>query len=494
MQTLVTSEQIRKLESELIEKSNSNLSLTLMEKAGSGLAEAIKEYSDPILIVCGKGNNGGDGLVAARYLHKSGKKVLVCLTSEESLLSKDAKANFEKIKTEIKHIIIKGENDTSFTNELKASNTVIDCLLGTGTNKQASSFYDWIIKTINDSHKTIIACDIPTGVNPDTGNINEHTIKAKVTVTFGYPKIGLVVFPGKKYAGIIKTINIGLPEIESNYTLLDDEFLKTNLPKRYEDSNKSTFGRTLLVCGSKKYPGAALLSSKASAAIGSGLTSLASPEEVLIKITPVMPEVTHIEFNQTKILEESLNASVLVIGPGLTTETEIKNLVENLITKAATPIVLDADGINVISKNKEFLKKAKNKVVITPHPKELARLLNITLEEVLSNKLELAKNTASELNCTLVLKGPATIIATKDKKVFISPFANAALAKGGTGDILAGFIGGLISQKLEPSIAACVGVYLHGKTGEMVARDKTVFSLLPQDLIAYLPIALKEYL
>lgn len=493
MQKLVTRDQIRSLEVEWANKHSSNGLLDLMEKAGSALAEEIAEFNEPYLIVCGKGNNGGDGFVAARYLYESGKKVNICLTSDESLLSKDARANFIKIKDKINCVRIENEYDKNFLLLLKESNTVIDCILGTGAKKDLPLLFEWIIKSINDSGKNVVACDIPTGVDPDTGGTIANTIKAKVTVTFGYPKLGLLVYPGKKHSGNVKTIDIGLGDIKTNSFLLDDNFLKENFPKRSEHASKGDFGKTMLVCGSKKYPGAALLASKAAASIGSGLTALASKTEVLNKITAVMPEVTHVEFNAGNILEESLRASVMVIGPGLGVEEEVKNLVETLITKVNIPIVLDADGINAIATENEILKKAKKDLIITPHPKEFARLLRISVDEVLNNKVELAKNIAKELNCTVVLKGPGTIIATKDERIYISPFSNAALAKGGTGDVLAGFIGGLIAQGLEPTIASCVGVYIHGKTGELISKDKTVFSLLPQDLITYLPSAIKVY-
>lgn len=493
MQKLVTAEEIRGLEHEWVNKHSSNGLLNLMEKAGSALADVVKEFNEPYLVVCGKGNNGGDGFVAARYLFESGKKVNICLTSDTAALSGDAKVNFEKIKDKIPYAKVEKENDKNFQKLLDESNTVVDCLLGTGSKKDLLPLFEWMIKSINVANKNVIACDIPTGVDPDTGNTTREAIKAKVTVTFGYPKLGLMVHPGKKHSGTIKTVDIGLGDIKTSSFLLDDNFLRENFPKRSEYSNKGDFGKTLLVCGSKKYPGAALLASKAASSIGSGLTALASKTEVLNKIAPVMPEVTHVEFNVSNILEESLKASVVVIGPGLTTEEEIKSLVETLITKVNVPIVLDADGINAIIGKKEILKKAKKEIIITPHPKEFARLLQITPDEVLSNKVELAKSTASSLGCTVVLKGPATIIATKDERIYISPFSNAALAKGGTGDVLAGFIGGLIAQGLEPTIASCVGVYIHGRAGELVAKDKTVFSLLPQDLIAYLPSAIKLY-
>ncbi|MBI3590558.1 MAG: NAD(P)H-hydrate dehydratase [Candidatus Melainabacteria bacterium] len=494
MQKLVSSKQIRDFESQLIQKIGNNWSLALMEKAGSGLADVAKEYSEPYLIICGKGNNGGDGFVAARYLYNLGKKVFIFLISEESSLSPDAKVNFDIIKNKVPYLKIENEKDNNFYNALNNASTVLDCLLGTGTDNKLSPFFEWLIKTINSSGKAVIACDVPTGIDPDTGKVPVRAIKARVTVTFGYPKLGLVVYPAKKFVGIIKTVDIGLPDIATNLFLLDDQFLKENFPKRPEDANKGTFGRTLLVCGSKKYPGAALLSGKAAASIGSGLTSLASPSEVFTRIAPVTPEITHVDFTLNTILEESLNSSVLVIGPGLSTSEEIVNIVEGLIVKASVPIVLDADGINVLADKREIIKKSKKHVVLTPHPKEFARFLGLSVDDVLNDKVSLAKSTAMELGCTVVLKGPGTIIATKDEKIYISPFGNAALAKGGTGDVLAGFIGGLVAQGLESDIAACIGVYIHGKTAELVTKDKTVFSLLPQDLISYLPYAIKAYI
>ena len=494
MQKLVTSEQIRKLESEWIQKISPQWSLTLMEKVGSSLAEVAKEYKEPFLIVCGKGNNGGDGIVAARYLHASGKKVFLFLTSDESTLSNDSRANLELIKDKIQYYKIEKEKDSNFSKMLSESNTIIDCILGTGINGRLSLLFEWIIKSVNASRKTVIACDIPTGVNPDNGNIGAIVLKAKVTVTIGYQKIGLLVHPGRKYSGKIRTIDIGLPNIKTNLFLLDDDFLVENFPIRDNAGNKGNFGRTLLVCGSKKYPGAALLASKAAASIGSGLTALASKTEVFMRIAAVTPEVINVDFNLKTILEESLKSNVLVIGPGLTTEDEIKEIVEALILQVSVPIVLDADGINVLAGQKEIVKKVKNEIILTPHPKEFSRFLGISVDEVLNNKIELVKANAKELNCTIVLKGPATIIGTKEGNIYVSPFSNSALAKGGTGDVLAGFIGGLIAQGLKPDLAACVGVYIHGKTAEMVAKDKTVFSLLPQDLISYLPNAIKTYI
>ena len=492
MMKLVTQEQIKKLESDWIQQTGQGWSLALMERAGLALVEASKVYNEPFLIICGKGNNGGDGIVAARHLASFKKKVNLCLTSDESLLSNDAKVNLELVKDKVNIVHVLKEDDSSFDVALKNSNTIIDCILGTGSNNSISGLYEWLVKKINDSKKDVIACDVPTGVNPNTGEISTVAIKAKETITIGYVKIGLVVYPAKKYTGTIRVVDIGLPDIETNTYFLDSQFARENFPKRQEDSNKGNYGRTLVIAGSEQYPGAALLASKAAASIGSGITSLASKKEVFIQITPVLPEVTHVEFNINTILEESMKSSVIVLGPGLTCSDEVKNLVEEIIKNVTIPIVLDADGINVLAGRKEILKLAKSELIITPHPKEFARLLECNVDEILKDKISLVRKVSSELNCTILLKGPGTIVSTKGENSYISPFANSALAKGGTGDVLAGFIGGLIAQKANPSIAACLAVYIHGKTGELIANEKTVFSLLPQDLIAYLPSAIKE--
>src|SRR3989338_3217219 len=263
MLKLVTSNQIREFESELIKKQGSNYSLELMEKAGSGLAKCALSFNDPFIIICGKGNNGGDGLVAARYLCESGEKVTVILTSDEDELTQESKENLKRIKNKIQCLKVTEETDKSFTEALNSSNTVLECLLGTGVKGKLNPLYSWIVRMISKSGKKIIACDIPTGIDPDTGNVFEFTIKADMTVTFGFAKQGMLIYPAKKYVGELKIIDIGLPDIKTQSFLMDDKFVKENLPRRTEDSNKGSFGRTLLVCGSNKYPGAALLASKA---------------------------------------------------------------------------------------------------------------------------------------------------------------------------------------------------------------------------------------
>ena len=275
---------------------------------------------------------------------------------------------------------------------------------------------------------------------------------------------------------------------------LDDLFVKENFPKRDNKSHKGSFGRTLLVAGSKQYPGAALLASKGASTIGSGLTSLSSRREVFEQITTAIPEVTHVDFDLDTILEECKKSTVLVIGPGLTTTNDSNHIVCELVLQADIPIILDADGINVLVGKKEIIKKAKKEILLTPHPKELSRLLEIEVDEIVNNKIKVAKNAASELGCTVMIKGSETVITAKDGKTFISPFSNSALAKGGTGDVLTGFIGGLVAQGLDLTKAACIAVYIHGKTAELATKDKTVFSVLPQDLIMYLPEAIKIYI
>lgn len=494
MQKLVTDEAIRSSEKEWINKNGVHSSLILMEKAGEGLANQLEQFIEPYLFVCGKGNNAGDGFVAGRKLLEKSKKVLMIMTCDESDLSQDALFNFLKIKSNIIFKKISINNYKDLMEYLSQANTVIDCLLGTGAKGEPSDFYKQIIDSINNSHKQIIACDIPTGIDPNNGGVSSSTIKANMTVTFAVSKAGLYIFPAKEYCGEIKIIDIGLPEINSNLFLMDDFFAKETIPERKQNTNKGSFGKTLLVSGSKDFPGAALLASKGASSIGSGLTALSSEESVFKEITSAIPEVTHVEFSFNSIVNESKKSNVIVIGPGLGIKNEAKKLVLDLLSKVNIPIVLDADGLNSLEGNKDFLKCIKNDFVITPHPKEFARLLGKSVDEVLKNKLSLSREFAKEYNCTVVLKGAGTIISSTDGNTYISPFANSALAKGGTGDVLSGFIGGLIAQGLSITKSACLGVYLHGKSAEIISKEKTEYSLLPQDLITYLPQTIKSIL
>lgn len=487
MQTLVTSEQIREHEAKLINKSKEGFSLKLMERAGNALGEELLNFKEPYLFICGKGNNGGDGFVAAKYL--SNKKVNVITLTDIDEMSCDAKENFKAIKDYIK---LEDSTKSQVLELINKSNTIIDCILGTGVKGNFSELLSWLISEINNSKKDVVACDIPTGVNPNSGNISIPAIKANTTVTFGFSKLGINIYPAKELCGKIKIIDIGLPEIETNYSLLDKDFAISALPKRKINSNKGSFGKTLVVAGSKEFPGAALLTSKAASSIGSGLTALSTDDDVFNQITKDSPEITHLSFSLESILEESKKSSCCIVGPGLTCNEQIKSLVKSLIENLDIPIILDADGINAISENKEIILKAKNEIILTPHPKEFSRFIKKDLQEVLNNKVELTVSTSKDLNCTTILKGAGTIIVTNKGMVNVSPFANSALAKGGTGDVLAGFIGGLISQGVSPHDAACLAVYIHGKTGDIIAKEKTEYSLLPQDLITYLPMTLKS--
>lgn len=490
MQKLVTASQIRSHEQELIKKNGKGFSLELMERAGTGLANAIENYKDPYLFVCGKGNNGGDGFVAIRHLLNKKKKVNLFLACNPEDLSEEASFNFKLIADIIPYkVILNPDND--FTQSLQLANTVVDCLLGTGSKKDLSLAYKEIVNSINKVNKTVIACDVPTGLNAETGEVQEVSIKATKTITFAQSKVGLHLFPGREKTGKIKVIDIGIPEINSGIYLLDKDYIKEKFPDRPLNSNKGVFGRTFIIAGSKNFPGAAFLASRAASKIGSGLTSLSSPKEVFNQITTNIPEVIHVDFQIESILNELNNSTSIVIGPGLSICENSSLIIEEVIKNSKIPVVLDADGINVLEGKRELLKKVNCEVTITPHPKEFSRLTGISLSEVLKNKLHFSKIFSEELNCNIVLKGAGSIICTKDGEFFISPFANSGLAKGGTGDVLSGLIGGLISQGVKPSTAACIGVFLHGETAEIITKEKTEFSLLPEDLINYLPKAIQ---
>lgn len=489
MISLLTKSQIRSHEFEYIKQTNSLL--VLMEKAGGGLADILMHYKEPFLFICGKGNNGGDGFVAARYLIERNKKVFVVMLSNPEELSNDAKNNFFKIQNNITPYILKNVCDRYFLSLLRDSNTVVDCILGTGVSNSLGSFLNELISVINDAKKDVVACDIPTGILSDSGVVNDPCIYATETVTFGSYKIGMMLYPAKNFVGKITLVDIGLPKYNSNNFLLDVDFVKSQFPVRLNVSHKGSFGKTTIISGSVKFPGAAILTAKAASIIGSGLTVLCTSQDVFNMVTPAIPEAIHCELNLDAILKELNTSTSCIIGPGLTTNKSIIEIVMPLIEKINIPLVLDADGINMFEGYKDLLKNLKSKLILTPHPKEMARLLNLSVQEVLENKLSITQELAKELNAIVLLKGPASIISDGSMN-YVSPFANSALAKGGTGDVLSGFIGGLISQGTKPDLATCIGVFMHGIIGEYISKEKTEYALLPEDLINYLPKVIKE--
>ncbi len=497
--------------------------LILMENAGLGvLQEMSKRYGDLtrriITVVAGQGNNGGDGFVLARHLHQQGVRVRVYLLSQKERIKGDARINFliyEKIGGELRQLArskISGEELREIKSSLHQSDFIVDAIFGTGlTNTRpalSEQIYSQVITLMNESTKPIVAVDIPSGITSDTGEVLGAAVKADLTITFGLPKRGHYLYPGAAHRGALRVVDIGIPktlirEIPCSLNLLTPEEIRQNLPARAVDAHKGNFGHALVIGGSVGKTGAAAMAAQAALRIGAGLVTLAIPSSLNPIMEQKLTEVMTVPLPETSSQTLSLAAekalmdiaqdkSVIILGPGLSTHPETQELVRKLLHALRPPLILDADGINALAGDTDSLARVKTKLVLTPHPGEMARLLGTTSQKVQSDRLGIVQSFAKRYNVCLVLKGAHTILADPNGPLFINPTGNEGMATAGTGDVLAGMLGGLISQGLDPLQASKIGVYLHGLAGDLVAAHKGAMGMIAGDLIECIPLAIQK--
>lgn len=481
----------------------------LMDNAGRRLAQnamefcARKKHSKNIVILAGNGNNAGDGFVCAEILKSGGYNVsvILCCGEPKTQLAKNA---FEKISDGV-HVI---SADKSFSEISESCEMLIDCIFGTGFHGEISSAVADVLDYFNSINAVRIACDVPSGVSAMNGCCSPCVLKCDYTVTFGATKIGTLLFPAREFCGEIIVGDIGIPQkayqsSEKSITLLDVDYVKNAIPKRSPNSHKGNFGKLLSICGSRNFPGAAALSAMSALRCGVGIFTLASVKSVTQALSSAIFEATYLSLDEDKngqlvlsdldeILSASKTASVLLIGCGLGKSAEISELVAKIIENAECPIILDADGINAILDRIDILRNTKASIILTPHPGELARLLDIGTKEVLEKRVELSAKLSREYGVTVVSKGAGTVIACPDGELFVSTTGNAGLSRGGSGDVLAGMIASFAAQKIPPKQAACCGVFLHGLAADKAAQKLSMQGMLPTDLINELPLLFKE--
>lgn len=519
---VVTAQQMRDIDRRAAEEYGI-LSIVLMENAGRAVADAAIEMLGGdvqlkrILIVAGHGNNGGDGFVAARHLDNAGADIKIFYFGDRKKAKGDALTNIEIV--EKMGLEIDASHDLSkLSSIIKESNLVIDAFLGTGIKGELRPEAAEVVAAINENAGLVLAVDIPSGINADTGeklgpkldkqNISQQAIRADETVTFALPKIGLVTYPGRYCAGHLIVVDIGIPEAvlnrdEYNTYLLDSNF--SVLIPRQADAHKGTFGHVAVVAGSVGMTGAAALCAEGALRIGAGLVSVAVPEslnDILeVKLTEAMtipvPEGNARAFgiaSLDKVLEIIEKRDVAVIGPGFGRDDDTVEFTLELVRHLAKPTVLDADALFAISKNTDVLKKSNANLIITPHPGEMAMLLGTTVAEVQSKRLEVARRFSAEYGVTVVLKGADTVIAEPDGTSYINTTGTPGMATGGTGDVLAGMIGGLLAQEPvgKASFNVCPAVYIHGIAGELAADKLGQEAMLASDLSAFIGEAVKE--
>lgn len=477
----------------------------LMERAGAATAaEARNLLPQPgrVLIFCGGGNNGGDGYVAARLLAGRKYQVEIAMLVEPAKLAGAAAAAFAKIAADEKIAKI----PISARRRPKTPDLIIDALFGFGLRGAVRGAGAKAIKLINSIAAPVLAVDIPSGVNSDTGGVESEAVMADRTITFTAPKAGMAIYPGLEHTGTIRVADIGIDKQivarHTNICLGSRALVRRLLPKRRPDTHKGDCGRALIIAGSVGMTGAAAMCSRAAMRSGAGLVTLAVPEslndiletkttEVMTMPLPETPERSIRAKALDTIMEIAPDFDVVAVGPGLSTNTGAVNVVRQLVTLIETPLVVDADGLNALVGQTSLLAKRPGQTILTPHPGELGRLLAVPTATIQADRLQAAQTAATAFGATVVLKGARTVISDKNC-LYINPTGNPGLASAGTGDILCGLIAGLTAQGLPVYPASILGAYLHGRAGDLAAKDLSELALVATDLLDYLPAAVLE--
>ena len=511
---IVTVEEMRRIEERCV---NQGISMdTLMENAGLAVARKARERLEvvrkaPILVLVGPGNNGGDGLVAARQLWEWGTDVAAYLA-----LPRGENPSRHTLLPDAGPYVVRSEDDTSFEqlDELLGRATlVIDALLGTGRSRPIEGALAGVLSRLAKARAErprikLVALDLPTGLNADTGEADPLCPTADFTVALGYPKMGHFAFPGAERVGRLEVVDIGIPQSLAGdvpQELITPQRVRDALPRRPQNAHKGTFGRALVIAGSPRYIGAAYLACKGAARAGAGLVTLAAPESLIPVFASKLTEATFLPLPERDgelspeaselVLSEAPGYQALLAGCGLGRSPDTSAFLrQTLFTRryAGPPMVLDADALNILSTTPEWWLQLRNEAVVTPHPGEMSRLTGIEASQINSDRLGMARRYAAQWNRVVTLKGAYTAVSSPDGGVLVSPFANPGLASAGTGDVLAGVIAGLIAQGATPLDAAVCGVYLHGAAGERVRADLGETGMVAGDLLPQLPRAIRD--
>ena len=471
----------------------------LMERAGVAVAREIKgSYRQRrAFIACGTGNNGGDGLVIARELHNAGYLVKVLILGNRNRLSPGCREQYS-IARKLKLPVGFG---TSITRKDTHGSVLVDALFGTGLNKEISGPAASMIRRINASGCPLVSVDIPSGISADTGQVLGIAVKADLTVTFGLPKIGHFLGPGAEHTGRLQVEDIGFPPFlyeKASCLIPDRAYIASILPQRKEHSHKGHYGHVLLVAGSAGKTGAAFMASRACLRAGAGLVSIAGPASLSSEYQQRATEEMYLPLPDTdgalseKALEPIMSyikaqATVLAIGPGLGTAPGTVKLVKRLVRECPVPMVLDADALNALKGASGTIKKAKQPVVLTPHPGEFSRLSGMRIKDVVSDPISAAQLIARKSGAVVLLKGAPTVTATPSAETCINTTGNSGLSKGGSGDVLTGMVAALMAQGASAADAAVSGAFLHGLAADLAVSNGSKRSLLASDVTDTLP-------
>lgn len=498
MQYVVTNPQMKEAERRCDQSGISYYQM--MENAGTRCAEFLMELlpeNTRTVVMCGSGNNGGDGLVIARLLREHGRSVSVLLASGTPRTT-DAAENLARLP--IGTPVYSAEQ---YREAFRYAGCVVDCIYGTGFHGSLREKPVAILRTAN--HCAVrVAVDIPSGVNSDTGELDEHCFRPTHTLVIAAMKAGLLNAPASDILGEVRIMDIGIGEhcYEGDHVaFLTDDSLRRPFPPHGRNTHKGTFGRLVGFSGSLCYNGAAYMCASSALRSGVGLYFAASPVSAVKIIAAGLHEAVYVPLPETPdgfvdvdsaVLEEIVlpkfdMASAVIVGCGLGNSENTRRLTEFVIRRAACPVIIDADGINSIAGNIDVLKERTGDTILTPHPLEFSRITGLSVAQIQSDRLNAAKRFAQEYGVTLLLKGADTVIAAPDGRVCVNARACSGLSKGGSGDVLTGIIGAFAAQGVEPFRAACAGAYCHWKAADILCARMPAESILPTDIIAALP-------
>ncbi len=478
----------------------------LMENAGLATCSVIsKEFGiqgKRFLVFAGIGNNGGDGFVIARKIHSNGGKVKVFILGNRDNFKDVAKMNLDiisRLPIEIRQV----ESADTIASEVAHCHAIVDAIFGTGLARDVKGVYRDIIELINNNRKTVFSADIPSGVSGDTGKIMGIAVKADYTVTFGLPKIGNMLYPGFDAGGKLYTTHISFPRsIFTRDSLKIEVNQPLPLPKRDANGHKGSFGDVLFIAGASGYFGAPYFSALSFMKAGGGYSRLAAPASVTPFIANKGNEIVFVPQKETKagsialenkkaLLALSEQVDMVVIGPGLSLAEETQQLVRELVQEIHKPILIDGDGITAVCTDRQIISKRKSETILTPHLGEMSRMTDLSVKEIDDQKVKALQQSARDLNAMLVLKGAHSLIGYPDERVLINLTGNSGMATAGSGDVLTGTIAAMFGQGMSVQDALAKGVFIHGFSGDLAAKEKGEDGITAQDILDYLPLAVK---
>lgn len=489
-------------------------SLLLMENAGRGAVEVMEAVFGPlagrrVAVLCGKGSNGGDGFVAARHLATRGARVEVFLLAPATEVRGDAGVNLAVLRRSglAPREVTTSETLAAIRGSVAHADLIVDALLGTGLSGPATGLLAEAIELVNASARPVVSLDLPSGLSSDQGGLLGPVVQATLTVTFGLPKRGLLLYPGAIRAGRVEVVDLGIPASLVGegiaVGLLEAADVRAAFPPRPPNAHKGSYGHLLVLAGSVGKTGAAVMASLAALRVGTGLVTLGVPSsqqpivaaQLMEGMTAPLPETPGRTLGakaRERIVELAARMDAIAVGPGLGLEPETQALVRDLVRDLERPMVVDADGLTALAGHLSVLKEARGPRLLTPHPGELARMLGSTVEAVEADRIGVVQRLAGESGVWVALKGARTVIGGPDGQVSLNPTGNPGMATGGTGDVLTGIVGGLLAQGLPPLLALQAGVYLHGLAGDLARESRGEEGMIAGDLLLAVPDAIRR--